>query len=75
MYVSAGTFGSAAEARAMANALDGLGAVEIVPASGGLAGVVVRPDGRTSIDHDPSGCLGRGRRRRDDGPQLTVNLT
>jgi len=50
MYVSAGTFGSAAEARAMANALDGLGAVEIVPASGGLAGVVVRPDGRTSID-------------------------
>ena len=48
-------FGSAAEARAMANALDGLGAgvsppLEIVPASGGLAGVVVRPDGRTSID-------------------------
>ena len=50
MYVSAGTFGSQAEARAMANALDTLGAVEIVPASGGLAGVVVRPDGRSSID-------------------------
>lgn len=50
MYVSAGTFATEGEARQVAGALDGLGSVEIVAASGGMASVVVRPDGRTAID-------------------------
>ncbi|MGY6708100.1 MAG: septal ring lytic transglycosylase RlpA family protein [Rhizobiaceae bacterium] len=50
MYVSAGTFADEAEARQIAGALGDYGSVEIVPASGGMASVLVKPDGRTAID-------------------------
>lgn len=50
MHVAAGTFADEATARRIARALDRVGAVEILPASGGMASLVVRPDGRAPID-------------------------
>ncbi|NMG38498.1 septal ring lytic transglycosylase RlpA family protein [Chelativorans sp. ZYF759] len=50
MHVAAGTFADEATARRLARPLAALGAVEILAASGGMSSLVVRPDGRASID-------------------------
>jgi rare lipoprotein A len=50
VHVALGTFASLEEAEAMARAMQERGEVEIVPASGGMASVLVVPDGRADID-------------------------